>query len=161
MKTVLGTLSIVFLLIAVVSSIAIGLTSWHIDQDINGWKSRAQVSSEPHDMLLYMSNVKAGMEKWGITSGNAALFFPTPETDIAMILRSIQQHIDQAKILTAMDRSTPQYQTGLDNLRGSIRELNVHAFQDWSNHDGLLLTITVWLGWILFIVFALWWFAIY
>lgn len=153
MKTVFGTLSMFFLLVASVSSIAFGLTSWHIDQDINGWKGRAQVSSEPHDMLHYMSNVKAGMEKWGITSGNAALFFPTPETDLALIFRSVQQHIDQAEILTAMDRSTPQYQTGLDNLRGSIRELDLHAFQAWRNNDGLVLTIVMIIGWALYIVF--------
>ena len=66
MKVVYAILTIVFFMVGVITGINLVLTRWHINQDINGWKDRAQVSSEPNDMVLYMNNVKEGMEKWGL-----------------------------------------------------------------------------------------------
>ena len=152
-----ATLTIVCLVLAIFISTQLAFTSWHINQEINGWKDRAQVSSEPNDMLEWMTNVKEGMEKWDMVSGNAALFFPTPSTDMALIYHTVNQHIEQATVLTGMDRTSPQYQTGLDNLRGSIRELDIHAYQHWANQGGLLLSIGCWFSWIAFIVFGFWW----
>lgn len=152
-----GFLSLFALVVAIFTSVSLGLTSWRIDQDINGWKDRAQVSSEPNDMLAYMTKVKEGMERWGMTSGNAALFFPTPSTEMDLIYRTVDQHVVQAQVLTTMDRTTPEYQTGLDNLRGSIRELDVHAFQYYANHQGLATNFLCWLTWIAFLVFGIWW----
>lgn len=139
MRSKAGCLLFVFLsLIALVNGFMLFLTHYHISRDIEGWKERAQVSSEPNDMLEYMTNVKEGMEEWNITEGNADILFPNPDNDMSLIYRAVGQHIDQAQVLTTMNRSTPEYQTGLDNLRGSIRELNlnVHAYWDW--HQGLL-----------------------
>ncbi len=157
MKVVYAILTVILFVVAVVTSVSLGLTKWHIDQDINGWKDRAQVSSEPSDMMLYMSNVKSGMEKWGLTTGNAALIFDTPDKDMVLIMRTVQQHIDQAGVLTKMDRSSPEYQTGLDNLRGSIRELDLHAWDAWYYHDGFGTAILCIIMWILFVVFAFLW----
>jgi hypothetical protein len=154
---VLGTLTIVAFVVGLVTAIVLGLTSWHIDQDINGWKDRAQVSMEPTDMVTYLTNVKNGMQKWGMTSGNAALFFPTPETDMALIYKSVNQHITTAESLVAMDRSSIQYSAGLNNLGNRISELDLHAFQYWANHQGLLINIFCWIGWILSVVFGVWW----
>lgn len=152
-----GTLSIVFLVVALITSLIIGITSYQINRDINGWKARAQVSSEPNDMYDYMSKVKTGMESWRMTSGYAALIFRTPDNDMSLIYRTVEQHVDQAKVLTTMSRSSPEYQTGLDNLRGSIRELDLHAFGFWAVHDGLIWNVLCWVGWILFLVFGWWW----
>lgn len=111
---------------------------WQIDNEIDGWKSRAQVSSEPNDMLGYMTSVKTGMEKWGMTTGHAALIFQTPENDMGEIYDTVLNHVEQAKVLTTMNRTTPEYQTGLDNLRGSIRELDLHADAYYGNkREGL------------------------
>ena len=153
---VIGALAFVFLVLAICSSVDLGFTGWHISQDVDGWKSRAQVSMEPADMAAYMTNVRNGMEKWGLTSGNAALIFPTPETDMSLIYRAVNQHIATAESLTSLNRSTDAYANGLDNLRGGIRELDLHAWQDWVNHEGLLLNILCWTCWILFVVFIVW-----
>lgn len=152
-----GTLSLVGLVLGIITAIVLGLNGWHISQDIYGWKDRAQVSNEPHDMAEYMTNVKVGMEKWGVTDGNSALFFPTPSTDMGMIYRAVQQHVDQAKVLETMNRASPEYQTGLDNLRGSIRELTIPAYDYWANHQALTISLLCWAGWIMFIGFGLWW----
>ena len=152
-----AVLSILSLIVALIFSIVLVIANYQINRDIMGWKTRAQVSSEPNDMHEYMSNVKEGMGRWGMTSGYAALIFQTPDNDMALIYRAVGQHVDQAKVLTGMDRSTPEYQTGLDNLRGSIRELDLHAFGFYSVHQGLVSWILCLLGWLLSIVIGLIW----
>lgn len=137
-------LLVVGALLAAICVVVIVITSYHIDRDINGWKTRAQVSSEPNDMHEYMSNVKAGMEQWEMTNGYAALIFTKPDNDMSLIYRAVTQHVEQSKVLTAMNRSTPEYQTGLDNLRGSIRELELQTTYYWSVHQGLLF----WIGFV-------------
>lgn len=143
--------------IALIATIVLIVVGWQINRDINGWKARAQVSSEPNDMHEYMTNVKEGMESWDMTSGYAALIFRTPENDMALIYRAVQQHVDQAKVLTTLDHSTPEYQTGLDNLRGSIRELVLHTSYYWAVHQGLALWVLVIVGWISALVAGIIW----
>jgi len=106
-------------------------------------------------MLAWMTNVKEGMERWGMTSGYAALIFRTPKNDMSLIYKTLINHVEQAQRLTTMDRLSPEYQTGLDNLRGSIRELDLQANYFWLIHDGLLLfavTVVLWIlvvGWLI------------
>lgn len=153
----MGKLSIFCLVVAIVASVILGVTGYQINRDILGWQTRAQVSSEPNDMHTYMSNVQASMQKWSMTQGYAALIFTTPENDMSLIYRTVQQHIDQAQVLTTMDRSSPEYQTGLDNLRGSIRELDLHAYAFWSVHAGLLWVVLCIVGWFLGIILGIVW----
>lgn len=156
MKAV-GVLALVCFVVALIASVTLGIANYQINREISGWKLRAQVSSEPNDMHTYMSRVKSGMETWGMTTGYAALVFQTPENDMELIYRAVNQHVDQAEILTKMDRSSPEYQTGLDNLRGSIRELDLHAFGYWAVHRGLIWNLLCWIGWLLFIILGCWW----
>jgi hypothetical protein len=143
-------MSIILLLVALVITVALFITHYHISRDIEGWKERAQVSSEPNDMHEYMTNVKEGMEEWNMTEGNADILFPNPDNDMSLIYRAVQQHVDQAQILTDMNRSTPEYQTGLDNLRGSIRELNLEVHDYWNWHQGFLS----WVALVIVVIFG-------
>jgi hypothetical protein len=136
------------LMVAVGASIELGLNRYWIERDIYAWQTRAQVSSEPNDMHAYMLNVQAGMERWGITHGYAELIFTTPENDMALIYKTVQQLVEQSQALTTMNRYSPEYQTGLDNLRGSIRELHLYAWQYWAVHAGLKWLILCFGGWI-------------
>ena len=141
--------ALICLVVAIIFTAVLISANYDINQNISGWKTRAQVSSEPNDMYDYMSKVKLGMEQRSMTSGYAKLIFATPEHDMALIYRAVCQHVDQAKILTSMDRSSPEYQTGLDNLRGSIRELDLFAFKFWLvNH--LFSWFISWIAWIYF-----------
>jgi len=153
----MGKAAIGCLIVAIVATTVWVSTGYHINRDIEGWKTRAQVSSEPNDMLRYMTLTSAGMERYGMTSGSAAIILKTPENDMSLIYHTVQQHIDQAKILTSMDRSSPEYQTGLDNLRGSIRELNLYAFAFWSARGGFIWQIVCLVSWILLLVFGTIW----
>lgn len=161
MKTVAGVLSIMFLLVCVSSAIIFGITSWRIYQDVDGWKDRAEVSSEPHDMLLYMTNVKNGMEKWGMTTGNSALIWQSPASDMGLIYRNIGQYVDQAEILTNMDRSSTQYAMNLEQLSWSINRLELHSSDYWGTHQGLPISVAFYVGLALFLVFGFTWLMTY
>jgi hypothetical protein len=156
-----GKITLFCLFLLVIAVVVLGLTMYDIDRDINGWKTRAQVSSEPNDMHEYMSRVQSGMKAYDMTHGYAALIFPTPDNDMALIYRAVGQHVEQAKILTTMDRSSQEYQSGLDNLRGSIRELDLHAYEYWSRHQGLAWNILFWVSLVLTILFGLAWSEMY
>lgn len=162
MKYVTGTFALILLVVAIGTSIALFIGSWHLNQDIYGWMERAQVSNEPHDMVTYLTNVKQGMEKWNMTEGNAAFFFPSPSSDMTLIYMAVEQDIDQAKILESMDKSSPQYAINLDNLRGAIRELTIPAYEYWANHgSGFPIAIFCWIGWVGFLVFGVWWVIVF
>jgi len=150
-----GAVFTLLLVVAIAATLGLVFFNYQIDRQVNGWKTRAQVSSEPNDMLAWMTNVKEGMERWGMTSGYAALIFRTPKNDMSLIYKTLINHVEQAQRLTTMDRLSPEYQTGLDNLRGSIRELDLQANYFWLIHDGLLLfavTVVLWIlvvGWLI------------
>lgn len=160
MKALLAFITLLMTALTLASCGVIISNHYQIDREVDSWKGRAQVSSEPNDMYEYMSNVKEGMERRGFTSGYADPIFPTSETDMALVYRAVQQHVDQAEVLTTMDRSTPEYQTGLDNLRGSIRELELHTKSYWSWHFGLGWWILNTLSWIFLCVFGFWLLAV-
>jgi len=149
------------LVVALILTARFVVEGWHMRQDIGGGKERAQVSMDPSDMALYMTRVKEGMEKWGVTEGNSALFFPTPATDMSLIYRAVGQHIETAKSLEEMDKSSIQYATGLDNLRGGIRELTIPAYEYHLNHTLLGVNIACWVFYALFVIFIIWWSAIW
>lgn len=152
---IMGKMALVCLVVALITSAILGVSSYLINRDVDGWKTRAQVSSEPFDMLEYMLNVQKGMEAWDMTTGYAAIIFKTPENNMALNYHTVIQHVKQAEVLTTMEKSSNEYQNGLDNLRGSIRELELYSFAHWSRHGGLIWSILCWVGWIGFFVFVL------
>lgn len=158
-ESLMGKTALVMFVLAVVFSIILGIANYQINRDIEGWKTRAQVSSEPNDMHEYMGKVQAAMEELRMDRGYADLIFQTPENDMGLIYHTVKQHVDQADVLTKMNRASPEYQTGLDNLRGSIRELNLYAYEFWLVHDGLVWNVLCWVCWILFLLFGVLWMA--
>lgn len=109
---------------------------YQLRQDITAWKNLAEVSSEPNDMYEWMLKVQQGMEKHNMTNGSSALIMKAPDNDMANIYRIVKNHVEQAEVLTKMDRSTPEYQTGLENLRGSIGKLDLQVITYWNVHSG-------------------------
>jgi hypothetical protein len=141
------------------SFVWIMVVDYQLDRNINGWKDRAQVSSEPNDMLQWITKTKEGMENWGMTSGYSELIWQTPDNDMALIYKTVVNHVNQAEVLTKMNRSTPEYQTGLDNLRGSIRELDLQTYGYWNIHQGFVIWIAGIIGLISLVIGVAWWYA--
>lgn len=151
MKGFTLVMAILCTLAAIAAGIVLGIAGYQIDRDILSWLVRAEVSSDPEDVLLYMERVKSGMEAWEMTDGHAALIFKTPRNDMGLIYEAVQDHVRNAQLVVTMDPSSTQYQSGLDRLQDSIGILEIPAHYYWGIHGGLVF----WVLLILFIVLAL------
>lgn len=142
------SVAVAIALILWIVSIPVALDmNWRIEQDTSAWLDRAQVASNPTDMQMYLLKVKDGMEKHGLTTGNAALFYPTADTDMPLIMEALQRSIDRTEYMKQFNMSSVQYQVALDDVRGQIRELYIHA-EERMWRDNYLFAIWVWTGWI-------------
>lgn len=141
------------LIVAITASVALGINGYQIERDILGWQSQAQVAGEAQSMISALENMRAGMEKWGMTSGHSALIFKTPATDMGLKYGNIVAYITRAKELEAMKLTNPDaYQQGLDDLRGNIREIDLKAKDHYGYHQGLVWTILAWAAWAMVIL---------
>ena len=134
--------------ILVIYTVVVGTLGVYYDycvsRDTTAWLNRAQVSSNPEDMKEFLINARDGMNKWGCSEGYAALVFKKPDNDMLLIRRALDRTIERAKQLESMDIHSVSYQTGLDDLRGTIRELDFQAEYFWFIHRGMLLFIALW-----------------
>jgi len=124
------------------------MQNYGIDKDINGWLDRAQVSSNPTDMKNYLIECKEGMIKWELTDEHDAIIFETPENDMELIMKALERSIDRCHEIEKMDTGSPEYQTALDDVRGQIRELDLHSngrywVKHWYVFPIILLLITL------------------
>lgn len=149
---VVGIMFTLFILaISIKSCAAVGL---RLNQDINSWQERAHVAADAQDMAIYLTLLREGMEKYDMTSGQAALIFKTPENDMGLIYRALKRMETRAYILAKLPVTSDAYQQGMDDLRGTLREFETHsnAFY-WRHHMSLILryiilpwTVVIWLG---------------
>ncbi len=96
---------------------------YQLDRDVESVAHRAQVAADVPDMLEYMKELKAGMERHGMTHGHTALVFKTPENDLGSLNESITKIITRLEALKDTPRTETTYQVALDDIRGTIREL--------------------------------------
>ena len=120
---------------------------WTIEKDTVAWLDRAQVASNPEDMQKYLVECRNGMEKHGLTDGYAAIIWKTPENYIPLILQALDRSIQRCENIKQFNETSTEYQVALDDVRGQIRELNLHTpYSWWVRHIALLLWIK--LGWL-------------
>ena len=132
------------LLLAIIGSVFIGLMNhYFISREIGDWQYRAQISSNVVDMKSDMEKVKAGLEKWQMTEGNAYLIFKRPETDMGLVMQAVNSILFRAGQLESLNITSTEYQVGMDDLRGVIRELWIPAGLYWTRHHGLVWFIVV------------------
>lgn len=100
-------------------------------RDIYGWQERAQVATLAEDIAEYAENLQVGMERYGLTNGYAAFLFTHPGNDLGLIYKAVQEAAKQAKVVATLDPKSDAYQQGIDNLRGTLRELEIPAYSGW------------------------------
>lgn len=140
-------LAIVFLMLWIIAIIFTVTQAYEIDRDIESWLNRAQVSSNPTDMLDYLEKCRDGMIKSDLTTGHGHIFWHTPDNDMTLIMKALDRSIERCKDIEQMDKDSPEYQTALDDVRGQIRELDLYAWQKWvaDNVPIFLWVVTGWL----------------
>ena len=109
-----------------------------------GYLSRAEASQSPQTMVKYLRMVSALLP----TSGNPVWIFPNPSTDFSLIHDELDEMALRANRITNVNIDTPGYNTGLQDLRMSIKiiednlaEITPYLYLSLSN---ILVTI----GWL-------------
>jgi hypothetical protein len=117
---VLGTLCTVA---AIVIIIALVIINYRAKLDVVSYFERAQVASDSGDMLKYLQLGKKGMEDRHATEGYAVYVFKTPTNDLALIYGAVKDLEQRLITVNAMDKSSVQYQTGMEDCRGILHDL--------------------------------------
>ena len=152
----------IFVTLFYIGSVGISIyRSWQVSKDTDQWLERAQVASNIADMEYYLKKARDGMDKWDTTTGYSAFIFRGPENDMELITRALDQNIERCHKYRNFDPMSNAYITALDDLRGSIRELELDAVDAFWVHKGFL-PVLIWgiwlaLGWIAVII-AWYWF---
>ena len=118
---------VVFCLAIVVATVAtyyFGI-KWPLENAVNAPLNRAQVAAEAEDMLEWMEKVRDGMEDRGMTSGYATILKHTYDYDYSAIYKSVQNLITRLGRTVKMDKSSDEYQMAMDDIRGTMRELDL------------------------------------
>lgn len=115
-------------------------------KDIEAVAHRAQVAADAEDMLMYMSQLKANMEKHGMTEGHTALFLKDPSNDLRLLFTAIVRITQRLEQVKDLDKSDAAYQVAMDDLRGTIRELEPPTdWYIWVHYWYVHLTLLIWL----------------
>lgn len=112
-------------------------------RDIYGWQERAQVATLAEDIALYSENLQAGMERYDLTSGYAAFVFTHPGNDLRLIYKAVQEAARQASLVATLDPKSDAYQQGIDNLRGTLKELKIPAYSGWLVKNALSIVALI------------------
>jgi hypothetical protein len=110
-------------IVSVLASIFLVNKNYQLDRDVESVAHRAQVAADVPDMLIYMRELRSGMERHGMTRGHTALFFKTPANDLAKLTGSITSIITRLEAIKNINQTETVYQVALDDIRGIIREL--------------------------------------
>lgn len=97
--------------------------TYHVTADVDSVMHRAQVAADADDMLSYMQTLKANLEKHDMIRGYSVPIFQTPANDLSLLYESVNKIISRLEKIKDLSRSDTAYQVGLDDLRGTIREL--------------------------------------
>lgn len=142
------------LIVSLVVSVLVGVflisQSYQLIRDVESVAHRAQVAADVPDMLEYMKEMKEGMDRHGMTRGHTALIFTTPANDLTKLNSSIDSIITRLEAVKDIPRSETTYQVALDDIRGTIRELEAPSMGYlWVQYWFLFLAgagIWVWLA---------------
>lgn len=100
-----------------------GIGVWTIGKDTDRILERAQIAAEAGDMYQYMVRLRDNMQEYGMTEGNTAFVFKTDMNDIGLQFRAVNKLIERLEMINELDKSSTAYQTALDDIRGTLREM--------------------------------------
>jgi hypothetical protein len=145
MRAVAWISVIVCMIYTVVATTSLVSQGYELNRDIEAVAHRAQVSADAEDMLQYMQTLKSNLERHGMTEGYTALIFKQPSNDLSLLYESVNKIIERLEQIKDIPKSETTYQVALDDLRGTIRELEAPSYG------------FVWVhNWVLFVLYALW-----
>lgn len=135
------TLTALFLVFLFAGRVYIG---YAVNRDIDALIDRTQVSADSEDMLANTRQLRENMLAYGLDQGHSALIFKTPLTDFSLTFKAVEDLIVRIEQINKLPKDTTAYQVGLDDLRGTIRELpNPGAGYLWVRYDFWLIPLVL------------------
>jgi len=156
MGKVLLIVGIILILIGGIVSLVNYLS---LQNNIEGLKSRAQVSADADEIHNRLVDLDQAMEERGMTSGYASLWVHSPWTSVKEIRQNVKRIIERADVISKLDHSSDAYQQGLDDVRGTLRELDLQAWGWWLYNSAgwVFLYLLIGLGIVLLILAFIYW----
>ena len=109
--------------IIIILGIIWGYNCYAVNRDVVGYMHRAQVAAQSEDALAYIQTTIKALEYGSMDRGNTAFIFGTPKSDMGLVMNSLHGLEERLTQLNAMDKASVEYQSGMDDVRGIIREL--------------------------------------
>lgn len=100
---------------------------WPPIRDIDMYAQRAQVSSDAVVMAQRLDELAVNMEQYGYTHGHAAIIWKHPGNDAGLDYQAIKDLAERAHLIAKMPQDSVEYQTGLDDMRGTLREIELQG----------------------------------
>ncbi len=101
-----------------------------LERDVWGILDRAQISAESDDMLRLVNiavnnieNKRSLFSGYPQTKGYCALIFQKPENSLEMQYTAMLNIRKRLERTDTFDKNDVEYQTAIDDIRGTIREL--------------------------------------
>jgi len=132
---VLYTLAFIILLILLGRIVFIDS---RINADITVKIQNAQEASSFEEMAAELKEARLGLEKWGITKGDAGLIFKPPLNDAALFyaaLKKVQKDVQVLKNLN-LDKDTSAYFTTLEETQRTLEAFDFPFTWHWIIHRG-------------------------
>ena len=154
-RTTAGVLSTLAVLVMV--GLFAFIPSCQARAEIDSLIQQTQVAASLGEISDNLTDVIGAMERRGATSGYSNLIDRVPENDIGLDYQAIIRIRDRAELLRNEDVFSTTYNVALDDIRGTLREIDVNAFgwQFWANPAGWIFTILIALCIIVFVGLAL------
>ena len=91
-----------------------------------GYLSRAQIAQTPEMVADYIRPVKLLLPE----QGNPVWSFSTPSTDFRLIQNDLDAMLSRANSISSLEPHTAAYNTGLEDIHGSIKTLETNLEED-------------------------------
>ena len=99
------------------------LTNLDYSRKVSSVMNRAQVSADRGDMLTQVEILHDNLIGLGWTRGHSAVIQTTSETDLALNFKAVERIQYRLGEMRYMDRNGDAYQSALDDIRGTLREM--------------------------------------
>jgi len=137
---------IVSLLYTAIVTPTLVIRYYNLYRDIEAVAHRAQVAADADAMILYLTTLQNNMVQHRMTEGHSALVFKSPANDLSELYDSIGRIIGSLEEIKDLPETDAAYQQGLDDKRGTVRELEDPSLGFlWVQNWILILLYFIWI----------------
>jgi len=128
------------------------IMGYEVSKNIGSWLERAQVSADAEDMAIYVDKALLGLKKYDLNDGYCAIIFKKPDNNLNLHFQAITQIARRARQLSSLDKTSDAYQSGIDDLRGTLREIIRPGFMCMMAGSYIWVAVLWWIDLVLWLI---------